>query len=542
MIAVKDLPPAPDAVRPRRALLSVFDKTGLVNFARGLARHGVALVSTGGTAAALRAAGLDVDEVGELTGYPEVLGGRVKTLHPAVHGGILYQRNDAGDAATVEANGMVPIDLVVVNLYPFAEAVATPDVTDALAAENVDIGGPAMLRAAAKNFAHVAAVSDPSEYAAVLDALNASSGTLPLALRRALAGRTFARTSAYDAAIAAYFARPALDDADSGAASKDGSELSADEALAALAAPAGATVQPLRYGENPHQRAAYVAASEAPRFRVHSGKALSYNNLLDLDAALDLAADFADEAPTVAIFKHTNPCGVATRATLDEAYAAAFATDREAPFGGIVVVNRPLTRAAAEHIDHVFTELVIAPAFEDGVLEFLSAKANRRVIEAALAPPAGLRVRSAAGGWLVQDADAATSPRESWQVVTERAPTDAEWRDLVFAWRVARHVKSNAIVYARGEATLGVGAGQMSRVNSAQIAAQKAAEAGLDLAGAVVASDAFFPFADGLEAAAAHGITAAIQPGGSMRDAEVIDAANRRGLAMVTTGRRHFRH
>ncbi len=428
-------------------------------------------------------------------------------------------------------HGIEGIDLVVVNLYPFEEVVAKAGAADPEIIENVDIGGPAMVRAAAKNHAHVAVVTRPAQYGALLGEMDAFAGSLGLATRRALAGAAFARTAEYDAAIAAYFASTAP-----AATSEAGQAVLPDEGDDAL-----------RYGENPHQ-AAHFDAPAVPLFRTLHGKALSYNNLLDLDAALRLMDEFVGGPPALAILKHTNPCGVAVRASLAGAYEAAFATDTASPFGGIVVVNRPLDLEAARCIDGVFTELVIAPGFEDGVLDFLQLKANRRVIEVLRWPRTveGAELRTAAGGTLVQDRDAATPPfeaaRQGWQVVTERAPDAVEWADLDLAWRVAKHVKSNAIVYAKDGATVGVGAGQMSRLDSAEIAVRKAQKAGLDLRGAVVASDAFFPFADGLEAAAAGGIRAAIQPGGSVRDAEVIAAANRLGLAMVFTGRRHFRH
>ena len=535
MIPTRDLPPPPDRAPVRRALLSVSDKTGLADFARRLAGLGVALVSTGGTAAALREAGLDVTDVAEATGFPEILGGRVKSLHPAIHGGILARRTDPADAADLAAHGIGEIDLVVVNLYPFAEATARPDVTDALAAENVDIGGPGMLRAAAKNFAFVAAVAAPADYAAVADELDANGATLGLATRRRLAGAAFAHTAAYDAAIAAYFAgtgdAAAMPD---DAAMPDRLRLDLPLAL------------PMRYGENPHQPAALYGTPDA-RFETLWGKALSYNNLLDVTAALRLAAEFADAPPTVAILKHTNPCGVGQAATLADAYDRAFATDRQSPFGGIVVVNRPLDRETAERIDAVFTEVVIAPDYEDGVLAFLRQKANRRVVRARVdAPAEAFTARSVAGGVLVQTPDAplpdAATLRAGWLVPTQRQPTEAEWADLDLAWRVAKHVTSNAIVYAGRGATLGVGAGQMSRLDASRVAAMKAAESGLSLAGSVVASDAFFPFADGLVAAADAGAVAAVQPGGSVRDAEVIAAADARGVAMVFTGTRHFRH
>jgi phosphoribosylaminoimidazolecarboxamide formyltransferase/IMP cyclohydrolase len=515
----------------RRALLSVSDKAGLVDFARRLAGLGVELVSTGGTAHALRDAGLDVRDVSELTGFPEMMDGRVKTLHPAVHAGLLARRNDPADLAAIDAMGIGPIDLVVVNLYPFTEAVARPDVDDQVATDNLDIGGPTMLRAAAKNFESVAAVVDPTDYDSVADELESSLGRLTRATRRRLAGKVFAATSAYDGAIAGYLARSGGD--------------GANEMTARLTIDLP-RIQSMRYGENPHQPAAFYAAGRPP-FEVLHGKELSYNNVLDLAAALDLIAEFPNAPPTVAILKHTNPCGVGTADSLAEAYARAFATDTQSPFGGIVVVNRPLDEPAARAIDAVFTELVVAPAFESGVLDFLQQKANRRLVQydsSAAAPD--WMLRSAAGGVLVQAPDpaipAGDNGRTEWRVVTRRQPTESEQADMDFAWRVCKHVKSNAIVYARGGATLGIGAGQMSRIDSSEIAVSKSRKAGLDLAGSAVASDAFFPFADGLLAAAGAGATACIQPGGSVRDDEVIAAADEAGLAMVFTGRRHFRH
>ena len=596
MIAAKTLPPPPDRAPVRRALLSVSDKAGLADFGRRLAALGVELLSTGGTAAALREAGVPVVDVAEATGFPEILDGRVKSLHPAIHGGILARRTDPDDLAQLSAHGIGPIDLVVVNLYPFREAVARPGVTDAVAVENVDIGGPAMLRAAAKNFAFVAALVDPSDYAAVADELDAHDGTLGLETRRRLSGDAFAHTAAYDQAVAAYFAGSASGDGVPRASTPDPAVIpvpgapapdpapetipveaprvpaddpaaipmpgapapdSAPETIPAGVAPSPASdgtparltleLAPrlaLRYGENPHQAATLYGQGPAPYETLH-GKALSFNNLLDLSAALALVAEFADAPPTVAILKHTNPCGVGQADTLDAAYAKAFATDRQSPFGGIVAVNRPLDRATAEALDSIFTEIVIAPAFEDGVLDFLQQKANRRLIRAHLRAAAGtLDLRTVAGGVLVQTPDAAlpSDVRDTWTVATERDPTPAEAADLEFAWRICKHVKSNAIVYARGGATLGIGAGQMSRIDASEIAVAKAAKSGLDLAGSVVASDAFFPFADGLVAAAEAGAVAAIQPGGSVRDDEVIRAADQRGMAMVFTGRRHFRH
>ena len=535
MISAKPLPPPPDRAPVRRALLSVSDKAGLVDFARRLDALGVELLSTGGTARTLREAGLPVRDVAEVTGSPEILDGRVKTLHPAVHGGLLARRTDPDDLAQLEAHGIAPIDLVVVNLYPFQEATAEEGVTDAVALENVDIGGPTMLRAAAKNFFFVAAVVDPVDYEMVAEELAANDGTLGLATRRHLAHKTFAHTATYDAAVTAYFART------------DGQAVSESPGVEAVQARLREEPMPLRYGENPHQAAGFFGAPDR-FFRVLHGKELSYNNLLDLSAALRLIDEFAGAPPTVAILKHTNPCGVGTADSLEAAYRKAFATDTQSPFGGIVVVNKPLDRAAAEAIDAVFTELVIAPSFEEGVLDFLEQKKNRRLIEMTrpAREDASPDVRSVVGGLLVQGVDPALPPlaesRDAWQVVTERPPTEAEWADLDFAWRVCKHVKSNAIVYARGGATLGVGAGQMSRIDASEIAVAKGKKAGLDFQGCAVASDAFFPFPDGLIAAAEAGAACCIQPGGSVRDAEVVEAANARGLAMVFTGRRHFRH
>lgn len=529
MIAVKDLPPPKDTYPIRRALLSVFDKTGLVPFAQRLAAHGVELVSTGGTARALAAAGLAVTKVSDLTGYPEVLDGRVKTLHPIIHGGLLARKTDPSDLAQLDDLNAAPIDLVVVNLYPFAQATAGADVTDAVAIENIDIGGPTMIRAAAKNFFFVGVVTSPDDYQAVGNELDAQAGALTMATRRTLAHRAFQHTARYDQAIDTYFAKdpssvlpPSLD----------------------LHLP---KQQSLRYGENPKQRAALYGTTQ-PYFEKLHGKDLSFNNLIDLSAALFLIDEFRDDAPTCAILKHTNPCGVGQSHSLEDAYQAAFRTDRQSPFGGIIVVNRPLDQATAEAINQIFTEIIIAPAFEDDVLDFLKQKKNRRLIQslAAARTEATLDVRSVLGGLLVQERDAVlASPEEQRQhytVVTERQPSPEEWLDLDFAWRVAKHVKSNAIVYAKDRATLGIGAGQMSRIDSSELAVMKGGKSGLDFEGAVIASDAFFPFPDGLIAAADSGARAAIQPGGSIRDQAVIDAANERGMTMVFTGQRHFRH
>jgi phosphoribosylaminoimidazolecarboxamide formyltransferase/IMP cyclohydrolase len=527
----------PDLVPLRRALLSVSDKAGLVDLGRALAAQGVEIVSTGGTATALAAAGVRVTDVAAVTGFPEIMDGRVKTLHPKVHGGLLAVRNDAGHAAAMAENGIAGIDLLVVNLYPFESAIAGG--ADALAAvENIDVGGPAMIRAAAKNHAYVAAVVDPADYALVLGALDAEGGTR-LDLRRRLAAKAFARTAAYDAAIAGWFARDLGDPAP------------------AWRSFAGKLATTLRYGENPHQAGALYLTGEsragvATAVQVQ-GKELSWNNINDTDAAYELVAEFdGRKSAAVAIVKHANPCGVAEGASLRDAYEKALRCDPVSAFGGIVAVNRTLDAEAAAAIVKVFTEVIIAPSVTDEAKYIIAARRNLRLLVAgALPDPAasGLTVRSVAGGLLVQDRDFGRSALDDLKVVTKRAPTEAEIADLLFAFRVAKHVKSNAIVYARDRATVGIGAGQMSRVDSAFVAARKAAEAaaaaGLpeSLAkGSVVASDAFFPFADGLIAAAEAGVTAVIQPGGSMRDDEVIAAADERGLAMVFTGTRHFRH
>ncbi len=536
MIPAKALPAPADRYPVQRALLSVSDKAGLVPFAQRLAALGVELVSTGGTARALREAGLSVKDVAEVTGSPELLDGRVKTLHPRVHGGILARRTDPDDLAALEEHGIKPFDLVVVNLYPFGEATAREGVTDAEAAENVDIGGPTMVRAAAKNFFFVGVVTAPEQYDAVADELEAHGSQLSMATRRRLARAAFAHTAVYDAAITEYLDRE--EEADVGAHGR----VPLPETLK-ISLP---KAQGLRYGENPHQAAALYGHPER-HFQQKHGKALSFNNLLDLSAALGLIREFDGAPPTVAILKHTNPCGVGMADDLEEAYRRAFATDRQSPFGGIVAVNRPLDRATAQAIDGVFTEIVIVPGFDDGVLDFLRQKKNRRLIETVPGAPATtLDVRTAVGGLLVQEPDAslpdAGAFRAACTVATEREPTDAEWADLDLAWRVCKHVKSNAIVYAKGGATVGIGAGQMSRIDASEVAVMKGRKSGLDFAGSAVASDAFFPFADGLLAAADAGATAAVQPGGSVRDDEVVAAADERGLAMVFTGRRHFRH
>ena len=524
MIHVKDLPEPSDYYPIRRALLSVFDKTGIVELGEALHRHGVELISTGGTARALADAGLPVTSVDSLTGYPEILGGRVKTLHPAVHGGLLSRRTDPEDQEELKAQDIQEIDLVVVNLYPFAEATAGDDVTDAVAIENIDIGGPTMLRAAAKNFFFVAVACSPSSYGELIAEMDGHNGALSMTTRRKLAAQVFDHTGAYDNAVSAYF---------QGAEARFTSDLPLQ--------------QTLRYGENPHQQAGLYGDSSELFEKLH-GKDLSFNNLLDLSAALTLIDEFQTADPTVCILKHTNPCGVGTAESLESAYHKAFSTDRQSPFGGIVVVNRSLDLATAEAIDKVFTEIIIAPEYEDGVLDFLMQKKNRRLIRMLTwaSDAGGMDIRSVVGGMLVQDRDAVLPSADELKarctVPTKRQPTEAEWKNLDFAWRVAKNVKSNAIVYAKDGQTIGVGAGQMSRIDASEIAVSKGRKSGLEFDGCVVASDAFFPFADGLLEAAKNGATAAIQPGGSVRDEEVIAAADENGIAMVFTGNRHFRH
>ena len=536
-VAAKSLP-IPDLVKVQRALLSVSDKTGLIAFARALSERGVELVSTGGTAKALAAENIPVRDVSELTNFPEIMDGRVKTLHPGVHGGLLAVRNDPDHASAMQAHGISAIDLAVVNLYPFEEVRRSGAPYGAIV-ENIDIGGPAMVRASAKNHAFVTVLTDPSDYGAVLDALAAHDGHVPYALRQQMAAKAFARTAAYDAAISGWFAETL------------GVEAPAWRAFG------GRLESVMRYGENPHQQAAfYVNGDPRPGVasaRVVQGKQLSYNNLNDTDAAYELVAEF-DPARTaaVAIIKHANPCGVAEGATLTDAYARALACDPVSAFGGIVAVNRPLDAEAATEIVKVFTEVIIAPGASPEAQAIIAAKKNLRLLltDALPDPRAeGLTVKSVSGGLLVQGRDNGVVDDLDLKVVTRREPTSAELADLKFAFRVAKHVKSNAIVYVKDGATDGIGAGQMSRVDSSRIAARKALDAseaaGLSVLltqGSVVASDAFFPFADGLLAAAEAGATAVIQPGGSMRDDEVIKAADEAGLAMVFTGMRHFRH
>ncbi|GGE10367.1 bifunctional purine biosynthesis protein PurH [Polymorphobacter glacialis] len=527
-----------DTVVIRRALLSVSDKSGLEALAAALVRHGVELVSTGGTAAALRGYGHDVRDVAELTGSPEMMDGRVKTLHPRVHGGLLALRGDAAHVAAMADNGIVPIDLAVINLYPFAATVAKGAARDEII-ENIDIGGPAMVRSSAKNHGDVAILTDPGQYAELIAALNANDGATDLALRKRLAAAAFAHTAAYDAAVASWFAF-----ADQG------------EQFPAVLPVALTRADTLRYGENPHQSAALYLPQTGARgvaaARQVQGKELSYNNLNDADGALELIAEFRDSGPACAIIKHANPCGVATGTTLAEAYRAAFDCDPVSAFGGIIAVNGRLDGPTAEAIAGIFTEVVIAPDADGDALAVFAAKKNLRLLLTGELPDPrrpGLTLRQIGGGMLVQSRDNGAVSRGDCRVVTKRAPTEAEWADMLFAWTVARHVKSNAIVYAKDGATAGIGAGQMSRLDSTRIAAVKAGDAARTAGwpeartiGSAVASDAFFPFADGLISAAEAGATAIIQPGGSIRDADVIAAADERGLAMAFTGMRHFRH
>lgn len=521
-----------------RALLSVSDKTGLVELGKSLAARGVELLSTGGSAKTLREAGLDVRDVAEITGFPEMMDGRVKTLHPMVHGGLLALRDDKGHVAAMEEHGIGAIDLLVVNLYPFEATVAAGADYDTCI-ENIDIGGPAMIRAAAKNHGFVNVVVDVEDYDALLAELDANDGATTLAFRQGLAQTAYARTGAYDAAVSTWMAN------------------AIGEAAPRRRAVAGTLAQTLRYGENPHQAAAFYLdgtdrAGVATAVQ-HQGKELSYNNINDTDAAFELVSEFAPEdGPAVAIIKHANPCGVARGATLIDAYKGAFDCDRTSAFGGIVALNMPLDAETAEEMAGIFTEVVIAPGATDEARAIFAAKKNLRLLTTdGLADPksAMLTLRQVAGGMLVQDKDNGHIGLDDLKVVTKVAPTDAQLADMLFAWKVAKHVKSNAIVYAKDGATVGVGAGQMSRIDSALIAAKKAERMaeGLGLAqpltiGSAVASDAFFPFADGLMEAAAAGASCVIQPGGSMRDDEVIAAADEAGLAMVFTGMRHFRH
>ena len=503
-----------------RALISVSDKSGIAKFARALERQGVDIISTGGTADLLRKEKIPGRDISSFTAFPEVLEGRVKTLHPRVHGGLLYKRGNAKHEAEARECGFEPIDLAVVNLYPFEKTIQKPDVTLAEAIENIDIGGPSMIRSAAKNYESVTVVVDPADYDTVLENMRENNGETTLKLRERLAIKAFIKTSDYDRAIANYLNREQITDASF-----------------SLSLP---LVTKLRYGENPHQNAALYGDFDRHFEKLH-GKELSFNNILDVSAATTLIAEFSQ--PTVAILKHTNPCGVGSDVDLRKAWEKAFATDKQAPFGGIIVCNRSIDEPFAKAISEIFSEVIIAPDFETEARGLLQKKKNLRLIRlvssAVDARPA-IDLRSVYGGLLVQDSDNVSETPE--QVVTQRRPTKNEIAAMLFGWRVVKHVKSNAIVYAAADRTLGIGAGQMSRVDSSRIAIWKAEEAGLSLKGSAVASDAFFPFPDGLIAAADAGATCAIQPGGSVRDKEVIAAADERKMAMIFTGVRHFRH
>jgi len=502
-----------------RALISVSDKTGLLDFAKGLAGFGVEIISTGGTAKALQKAGIPVIEISAFTGSPEILDGRVKTLHPKVHGGLLYLRENAEHTATAQEHGIAPIDLVVVNLYPFEETIAKEGVTLAEAIENIDIGGPSMIRSASKNYQSVTVVTDPADYDDVLAEMKEEDGATTAKLRERLAVKAFATTSSYDRAITNYLG-----------SKETGAHYSLDLPLE----------QRLRYGENPHQKAE-LYGSFGDYFEKLQGKELSYNNILDITAATQLIAEFAK--PTVAILKHTNPCGVATDADLKAAWDKAFATDKQAPFGGIIIANRPVDAALAKAISEIFSEVIIAPDFDAEARAVLQKKKNLRLMRLLRLPETDRRdFRAVLGGLLVQDGDSAGIEELEHKVVSARPPSKSELEAMEFGWKVVKHVKSNAIVYAAADRTLGIGAGQMSRVDSSRIAVWKAKEAGLSLKGSAVCSDAFFPFPDGLIAAAEAGATCAIQPGGSVRDEEVTKAADEHGVAMVFTGIRHFRH
>ena len=521
----------------RRALLSVSDKTGLVDFARALAGRGVELVSTGGTAKALKGEGLKVTDVSSVTGFPEIMDGRVKTLHPKIHGGLLADRGNPDHVGALEAQAIAPFELLVVNLYPFEAATAKGAAWD-VAIENIDIGGPAMIRAAAKNHGSLTVIVDPADYNDVLEVIDANQGAVSEKVRRYLAAKAFARTASYDAAIAQWFARELEDETPD------------------YAALGGKLIQSLRYGENPHQSAAFYKSPEnregVATAEQLQGKELSYNNINDTDAAFECVAEFEVGTAACVIVKHANPCGVAIGASLADAYRKALACDPVSAFGGIIAFNRPIDGEAAEEIVKIFTEVIIAPGASAEARKIIAEKKNLRLlITKGLPDPRapGALFKTVAGGFLLQSRDQGHVEAQDLKVVTKRAPTAEELADLQFAFTVAKHVKSNAIVYAKQGASVGIGAGQMSRVDSTRIAAAKSAEAAKAAGqaeplakGAVVASDAFFPFADGLITAAEAGVTAVIQPGGSMRDAEVIKAADELGLAMVFTGMRHFRH
>lgn len=517
-------------IQIKRALLSVYDKTGVVEFAKKLCEHGVEICSTGGTFKLLQENGIQVIKVSEITKSPEILGGRVKTLHPTIHGGILAKRTPEHLAELAE-HGIAQIDMVVVNLYPFERTVAAPDVTLDVALENIDIGGPTMIRAAAKNYPNVVVVVDPGFYEPILQEMAENDGAVSDALRYKMALAAFQRTSQYDAAISAYLAQ--LDRR---------VDALPDELMLHLR-----KVQDLRYGENPHQRAAFYAdvargaVGMVAAKQLH-GKELSYNNLQDIQGAINLALEF--DRPAAVIIKHSNPCGAAWADDVATAYESALSTDPASAFGGIVAMNREVSEAAADKIARIFTEVVVAPAFAPRALDILKQKKNIRLIlwPSDHLPMSGIEVKAIEGGFLLQDMDLAPEKYDEWKVVSNRRPTEMEWLAMRFGWRVGKWVKSNAVLFVNGEKTLGIGAGQMSRVDAAKLAVSKAGDAGLSLEGSVVISDAFFPFRDGVDVAAKAGATALIEPGGSVRDDEVIAAADEHDMALVFTGRRHFRH
>ena len=523
-MALKPLSQLPETpLKIKRALLSVSDKSGIVELAKMLHQNGVEILSTGGTANVLRKAKIPVKDVSEVTQFPECLDGRVKTLHPNIHGGILARTSHEPDKQELQELDIKPIELVVVNLYPFKEAIKKENITPAEATENIDIGGPTMVRAAAKNFAHVCILTNPDQYENFAQELNKKS-TISFSTRRKLARKAFEHTADYDAAISNYFNQ--IDE-----------QVLPEQLNISLTKSAD-----LRYGENPHQKAG-IYGEQKKYIDCFHGKELSYNNYLDIDSALNLMADFQNDDPTIAIFKHTVPCGVATDEHLTRAYRKAFETDKMSPFGGIVITNKELDLETAEAIDEIFTEIILAPSFSDEALELLTQKKNRRLVKIIQFPEADtLTVKTVFGGALVQQPDFETVQSADLKTVTERAPTDQEMADMLFAWKVVKHVKSNAIVYAKNRQTLGIGTGQTSRVDSSEIAVNKAHKEKLDLKGSAIASDAFFPFADGVEAAAKAGATAVIQPGGSIRDDEVIQEADNSKMTMIFTGKRHFKH
>lgn len=524
-MALKPLSSLPETpLTIKRALISVSDKTGLIELAQTLNKSGVEIISTGGTAKAIADAGIAVKDASEVTGFPECLDGRVKTLHPNIHGGILARTSYEPDNEELEKLEIEAIELVVVNLYPFKETVSDEDITVAKATEFIDIGGPTMIRAAAKNFAHVCILSSPSQYESFITELNEGTG-LSFESRKRFAKDAFAHTADYDAAISNYF--------DSIVGDEPAQQFNVSVPLS----------QELRYGENPHQKAA-VYGNQDDIINCFHGKQLSYNNYLDVDAALNIISDFKSGKPACAIIKHTIPCGVGVADTLNDAYKKAFSTDTVSPFGGIVVVNQELDLDTAQSIDSIFTEIIIAPSFSEEALDLLTQKKNRRLItiKGDLVLSELTTFRSIFGGLLKQDSDLEPFDESEFKVVTTRKPSEDEMKDLLFAWKVVRHIKSNAIVYAKNGKTLGIGSGQTSRVDSSEIAVAKATKEGLDLKGSAIASDAFFPFSDGVEAAAQAGATAVIQPGGSVRDEEVISRANELGMTMIFTGKRHFKH